>query len=764
MSPSLAGRLCHSRTRHPAAAALIAAIGAVGLGAALADAQCVTYTMTQTAGSIVPGTADSNDHCDDCTVLIALPFPVTFFGATYNSVNAGSNGFLDFTTSHSGLYSNGCLPDASGFGPAIFPHWDDLRTDTVYPGMGIFTSTSGTAPNRIFNIEWRTVYYANSAQTANFEVRFYEGLDGFDLVYGNDDLNASSATIGVQSTGTGPFTQFSCNTASTASGMVLHFDCIPPVVPTGLAAANPSTVGQNSATLFTVAVTPAANPTSSGLAVTADFTTIGGSASQAFHDDGTHGDATAGDHTFSLSYVVPMTAAVGSKSIPFTVSDAEGRSSDGTIFLNVTPPCSGPDVTVFDLIDVANYGASGNISAFAVGTNACNPGCQPVSWIASTNQHPVVAQNMYRLMNGRFEQVGQSWLKHTFASTNSGGCGSCQQPPNGGAQLGVGCSDAYGSGLNGSQGGLGPRSQVNATTGAYPYPFTAPAVTDTTIDRRLQVYTTDVTPAQNPGARYFVECHYVTADDAAVNNGLNNATYREVTASTLLNSSPSFASGSHWRSPGIQAWKDADAAVTLLPADYDVGGITARFLVAAKATDNGNGTWHYEYAIQNLNSDRSGGSFTVPTPAGVAISNIGFHAPFSHSGEPYSNAPWTSAHSGGVLTFATDNYAANANANALRWGTLYTFRFDASTAPSTGSVSIGLFKPGSPSSLAVSGIPVPSAACAPDFNQNGTLEVADIFAFLNAWFSGDPRADFNGINGLEVADIFAFLNAWFAGC
>src|SRR5204863_2573276 len=142
---------------------------------------------------------------------------------------------------------------------------------------------------------------------------------------------------------------------------------------------------------------------------------------------------------------------------------------------------------------------------YAVGTNACNPGCIPVSWISSTNQHPVVAQNMYRLMNGRFEQIGMSWLKHTFLSTNSPGCGNCQQPPNGGAQLGVGCTDAYYSGLNGQQDRLGPRSQVNATTGSYPYPFSAPPYS-TAIDRRLQVNTTDVTPVQNPGARYFVEC------------------------------------------------------------------------------------------------------------------------------------------------------------------------------------------------------------------------------------------------------------------
>src|SRR5262249_43104022 len=154
-----------------------------------------------------------------------------------------------------------------------------------------------------------------------------------------------------------------------------------------------------------------------------------------------------------------------------------------------------------------------------------------VGWYDGTNHHPVIAQNMYRLKSGRFEQIGQSWLKHGFASTNSTFCGPCTQPPDGGAQLGVGCSDAYGSGLDGGQSFLGPRSQVNATLGAYPWPHASP--TDSSvIGGRLQVHYPDVNPSQNTGARYFAEGHYVTADDATFTsagagihgNGLNNAT------------------------------------------------------------------------------------------------------------------------------------------------------------------------------------------------------------------------------------------------
>jgi hypothetical protein len=60
--------------------------------------------------------------------------------------------------------------------------------------------------------------------------------------------------------------------------------------------------------------------------------------------------------------------------------------------------------------------------------------------------------------------------------------------------------------------------------------------------------------------------------------------------------------------------------------------------------------------------------------------------------------------------------------------------------------------------------PAPPPPCAVDFDGMGGVSVQDIFAFLNAWFAGDPRADFDGMGGIAVADIFAFLNAWFIGC
>src|SRR5712672_3462551 len=87
---------------------------------------------------------------------------------------------------------------------------------------------------------------------------------------------------------------------------------------------------------------------------------------------------------------------------------------------------NGPDVIVGTLgthpagePSVTNFTSVGGIEAFSLETTSCNIGTVNVSWLQSPNtNHPVIAQNCFRLkrVNGynRFEQVGQSWLKHGF--------------------------------------------------------------------------------------------------------------------------------------------------------------------------------------------------------------------------------------------------------------------------------------------------------------------------------------------------------------
>ncbi len=210
-------------------------------------AGCTDYTTSTGSGTITPGDTDTNNHCDDCATLIALPFPVSVYGQTFNSANVASNGSLDLIGTET-PFTHGCqvLPSSS-WEMAIFPYQDDLRTDNLgfagcsgFPGgnCGIFTSVTGTMPNRQFNIEWRAVHFADTTTSANFEVVFYENSSSFfDVFYGATSDNGLDETSGVQASATGPATTFSCGTATLTDGLKVTYTCAgggsPTPTPTG---------------------------------------------------------------------------------------------------------------------------------------------------------------------------------------------------------------------------------------------------------------------------------------------------------------------------------------------------------------------------------------------------------------------------------------------------------------------------------------------------------------------------------------------------
>ena len=227
----------------------------------------------------------------------------------------------------------------------------------------------------------------------------------------------------------------------------------------------------------------------------------------------------------------------------------------------------GPDVIVGDLQDVRAYGSEGGISAFSIGTTPCNIGTERVNWIARTNRHPVIAQALYRLKDNRFEQLGQSWVRHGFYAVSQSLCSPCNDPTNG-SQLGVGCSGSCGSAtINGIQTNMSPRSTVNAHTGWFPYPWDGwddPAPTSL-IERRIQVHNADLDPALNQDARYFIEGRYVTQDDAAAGNGDNNASYREVRVEGDYPGVYEVEIDRDWETQreqaAVRAWQDVDPFV-----------------------------------------------------------------------------------------------------------------------------------------------------------------------------------------------------------
>jgi len=163
--------------------------------------------------------------------LITLPFTFNLYGQPFTNANVSSNGNVQFVSNLPVCCDQPqCLPNA-GFDYTIFAYYVDLYTTNVANGQGIFTSVSGTSPNRVFNIEWRADYCCDpsSSPAVNFEVRLYEGQTRFDLIYGNIASNTDIRLIGVQKDIGSQFTIYSCHNSNPASGVLLDFDlCVPP--------------------------------------------------------------------------------------------------------------------------------------------------------------------------------------------------------------------------------------------------------------------------------------------------------------------------------------------------------------------------------------------------------------------------------------------------------------------------------------------------------------------------------------------------------
>jgi hypothetical protein len=400
----------------------------------------------------------------------------------------------------------------------------------------------------------------------------------------------------------------------------------------------------------------------------------------------------------------------------------------------------GPDVIVGDLPDMAQFGSAGTQVGLGLATDACNNGDQPINWFALPNtDHPVVPQNLYRMSGGadnttRFEQIGQSWMKHTFGADESNSCGlgcntnACSQ----GVQLCPGCSDLYFASTNADQGSIGSRAWVNPFTGVFQSSANNHSGhSHNDVSHRMRVNVDDLNTTLNPGAIYFAEAQYITPHEYSwcqshpgECNMFNNASYRQFMVSGISNFTFSPVGPTVRMQPAVMAW--TGATVNQVQPDPGNDGI---WFMGYKVANPTTGVWHYEYAVYNQNLDRGIQSFSVPLGAGANLSNIGFHAPPQEPGwandgtfnnQGYSSMPWVVTQASDSITWNSETFAQNQNANAIRWGTLYNFRFDADQPPQNANATISFFKTGSPITVAIQApaggatpTPTPSATSTP---------------------------------------------------
>jgi hypothetical protein len=383
----------------------------------------------------------------------------------------------------------------------------------------------------------------------------------------------------------------------------------------------------------------------------------------------------------------------------------------------------GPDIITGDIGQaggVVQFGSSGTQVGLGASTTACNAGNVPVDFFAlpSTN-HPIIPHNLYRMSGGpgndeRFEQIGQSWVKHAFGADQFDDC-SLGCTPAGFTHLGAGCSDTYASEQNATQSDLGSRALVNPFTGLFQSTasnHSGHAHTGTS--HRILVEGSDLNTTLNPGASYYVEVQYISSQEYSwcqthpgECNMYNNSSYRRFAVSGTTSFTFSPLAETVRMAPAVKAWTGASIS-TIEPAP----GADGRAFIAYKVTGPVSGVWHYEYAIYNENLDRGIQSFSIPLGCGVAVTNPGFHTPLNHPGFPndgtqgdagFSNVAWVLNQNGNEVSWSTETFAQNQNANAIRWGTLYNFRFDSSHSPLFTQATIGFFKTATATTVGIMG-------------------------------------------------------------
>ncbi|MBX2907450.1 MAG: hypothetical protein KF744_15505, partial [Taibaiella sp.] len=150
-----------------------------------------TYSSIASTGTVM----GSGWWGDDKTQLsIGLGFTFSFCGTAYTQTSICTNGWASLSNSTSITWTNATGSIATN--GWLMAYWDDL----ISHASSSYYQTTGTAPNRIFTMEWGDhTLYPNFGTTpaASFQMKLYETSNVIEYWYGSSAYSTSSATIGI---------------------------------------------------------------------------------------------------------------------------------------------------------------------------------------------------------------------------------------------------------------------------------------------------------------------------------------------------------------------------------------------------------------------------------------------------------------------------------------------------------------------------------------------------------------------------------------
>lgn len=164
----------------------------------------IPYSMLTPSG---PSTTIWNSYqLDAISGAISLPFTFTYYGQSVNQIYATTEGYMQLQTSTGYDYTPDAIPNSATPNNIIALAWCDLVLDPgSNPGAMVRYFVNGTAPNRVFVLDYYKLRFLAAAGEVTGQIRLYENGNIIEVAITrvDDEGDNDNKTLGIEnSTGT----------------------------------------------------------------------------------------------------------------------------------------------------------------------------------------------------------------------------------------------------------------------------------------------------------------------------------------------------------------------------------------------------------------------------------------------------------------------------------------------------------------------------------------------------------------------------------
>ncbi len=383
----------------------------------------------------------------------------------------------------------------------------------------------------------------------------------------------------------------------------------------------------------------------------------------------------------------------------------------------VWPPAGNVDVALTAIGSVQyrsahnSNGLDSDYIVIAPSASLKNVGTADVPWYTkysgifdpyNNDQHPLLNWAIYREVDGRFEQMAVSGVKHAFLTINF----NCTIDCGNSHILWLGCEDVYGVGNNDSSSAIGPREEIEAYSGTWdncgtffdpmPCQGSQQNFSSGPGQFRAVVNTNDLVDANNSGV--YMQAWYLIRDDVNIFNSMG---YREITP-TAGGGGWSFNPGPFANGAALDNYVPKNT-ISAMQSSQTIESREGQFAVAVKVIDLGNGLFRYNYAVENYEVDPQFSQFRIPMLDSPLVTDFVFSDPDDNVTNDWS-----------FNLINNELQVTGSATNEQDWGMLFSFSFTAPSPPVEGVMTIDIANPNATNTVS-------SVVLVPDLNDFDSL-------------------------------------------